>query len=110
VPTLTRDVPKRRGRPPGSSSANARAQDRRDASQEEAREATPTDPRLLDPVAMLVRERFDRAKRWRATDRIGPVSVDEALNNSYRHTDRPKNHTVEKLTMFKSFRIQLCIP
>jgi hypothetical protein len=84
MPTLTFDQPKRRGRPPGSASANQRTQDRRDAARSEADEATPTDPRLLDPVAMLVRERFDRAKRWRATDRIGPVSVDEALNNSYR--------------------------
>jgi hypothetical protein len=42
--TLTRDSsvsPKRRGRPPGSTSANARAQDRRDATRAEADEATP---------------------------------------------------------------------
>ncbi|SAL70607.1 hypothetical protein AWB71_04296 [Caballeronia peredens] len=81
--TLTRESTRRGpGRPPGS--ANKRAQDRRASARSEADEATPTDSKLLDPVAMLVRDRSDRARRWRATDCIGPVTVDEAPNNSYR--------------------------
>ncbi|BCQ25399.1 hypothetical protein NK8_35760 [Caballeronia sp. NK8] len=81
--TLTHASTKRGpGRPPGS--ANKRAQDRRASARSEAGEATPTDPKMLDPVALLVRARSDRARRWRATDRIGAVTVDEAPNNSYR--------------------------
>lgn len=31
---------------------------------------------LLDPVADLVRERYRRARHWRAVDRIGRYTVD----------------------------------
>jgi hypothetical protein len=55
--TLTRNgtlaAPKRRGRPRSSSSANARAQDRRDAAQEEA---TPTNPVTAAPTQRGARE------------------------------------------------------
>jgi hypothetical protein len=39
---------------------------------------------LLDPVADLVRERYQRARHWRAADRIGRYTVEQALQNSYR--------------------------
>jgi hypothetical protein len=39
---------------------------------------------LLDPVADLVRDRYRRARHWRAVDRIGRYTVEQAPQNSYR--------------------------
>ncbi|MGF6599803.1 hypothetical protein P3T23_004537 [Paraburkholderia sp. GAS448] len=39
---------------------------------------------LLDPVALLVRDRYRRARRWRAVERIGRFTVEETLRNCYR--------------------------
>jgi hypothetical protein len=39
---------------------------------------------ILDPVADLVRDRYRRARHWRAVQRIGMYTVEHALQNSYR--------------------------
>lgn len=43
-----------------------------------------SEPSVYDPIALMVRDRFDRARQWRNIDKIGEFSIEQVLHNCYR--------------------------